>query len=80
MKKVIGILGVAVFSMAMFFSASKTNATSNNDVSLITMFSLNSANAEDCNNNPSINNGDCEMAVNGEDWYCMNSWFWHDCY
>lgn len=45
MKKIIGILGIAVFSMAMFFSTNAMNSI-NGDLDLENLASLNTANAE----------------------------------
>jgi len=43
MKKILGVLGVAVIAVAMFFSA---NANTSSDLDLASLISLNSANAE----------------------------------
>ena len=43
MKKIIGILGVAVIAATMFFSA---NVMSTNDTGLASVIALNTANAE----------------------------------
>lgn len=45
MKKIVGVLGVAVFAAVMFFSANNVNSASS-DTSLASLLSLNSANAE----------------------------------
>lgn len=45
MKKIIGILGVAVFSMVMFVNTNTTNY-SNGDFDLAKLIAINTANAE----------------------------------
>lgn len=45
MKKLIGILGVVVIAMAMFFSANPINS-SNIDLNLADLITMNTANAE----------------------------------
>lgn len=45
MKKTIGILGVVALVLAMFFSTSNLN-TNNNDLTLVDLLTMNSANAE----------------------------------
>jgi hypothetical protein len=45
MKKIIGILGVAVIAVAMFFSSNAVNS-SMGDLNLASLISLNNANAE----------------------------------
>ncbi len=54
MKKLIGVLGVALIAMALFLS---TNTINTNDVDLASLMSMNTANAEceglnDCLRNP----------------------------
>ena len=51
MKKAIGILGVIVFTVAMFFNTN-TISGSNSDTSLVSLMTLNSANAESCQEEP----------------------------
>jgi hypothetical protein len=46
MKKTIGVLGVAVIAVTMFFSANVENG-STSDTSLASLLGMNSANAED---------------------------------
>lgn len=49
MKKLIGIIGTAVIAMAMLFSANSINS-SNGDLDLASLLSVNTANAEEgCN-------------------------------
>ena len=66
MKKIIGILGVAVFAMAMFFS---TNATSSSDgnLNLASLITLNTANAESC-----IGANFRVISIPGG-WHCQNN-------
>jgi hypothetical protein len=45
MKKLIGILGVAVIAMAMFFSTNSLN-NSSGDLDLASLLNMNTANAE----------------------------------
>ncbi len=45
MKKIIGILGVFVIAMAMFFNTSAMNS-SNGDLDLASLLNMNTANAE----------------------------------
>lgn len=45
MKKIIGILGVAVIAATMFFSANAVNGSAN-DTSLAGLIAMNTANAE----------------------------------
>ncbi len=45
MKKLIGIVGVAVIAMAMFFSTSALNSSSG-DLDLASLLNINTANAE----------------------------------
>ena len=45
MKKIIGILGVAVIAMAMFFSTNNLNS-SNEDLELASLIAIDTANAE----------------------------------
>lgn len=63
MKKLTGILGVAVFAMAMFFSINTMNSA-NGDLDLASLLTINKANAEDgCN--------DCEyFCVDADDQSC----------
>ena len=51
MKKLIGILGVAVLAATMFFSANNV-AGSNSDASLASLVGMNSANAEELPGGP----------------------------
>ena len=63
MKKIIGILGVAVFSMAMFFNVNTLNSSAG-DLDLASLISLNTANAEDgggCAMTQSCNGGMCSV-------------------
>lgn len=46
MKKLIGILGVAVIAMAMFLNTNNMNS-SNGDLDLANLLTMNTANAED---------------------------------
>jgi hypothetical protein len=54
MKKLIGILGVAVIAMAMFFNTNTMNG-SNNSFDLASLLTISSANAE-CDNCPGGSN------------------------
>ena len=66
MKKIIGILGIAVIAAAMFFSTNNVNGSSS-DTSLASLMSLNSANAE---------------VITGEaacHYYCINA-YGYTCY
>lgn len=45
MKKITGILGIAVFAMAMFFNTNALN-NSNEDLNLTSLITTNQANAE----------------------------------
>lgn len=66
MKKIIGILGVAVIAATMFFSANNVNGSSS-DASLASLVGMNSANAE---------------VVTGEagcHYYCINA-YGYNCY
>jgi hypothetical protein len=57
MKKIIGILGVAIIAVAMFFSANGVN-TSSADTSLASLMTINAANAE-CR--PHMPDADCPI-------------------
>lgn len=46
MKKIIGVLGITVIAMAMFFNTNVINS-SNRDSNLVSLISMNTANAED---------------------------------
>ena len=46
MKKIIGVLGIAVFAMAMFFNTSNAINSSNSDLDLASLITLNTADAE----------------------------------
>ena len=46
MKKILGILGIVAFSMALFFNT--TSAKDIGDMTFSSLTTLNSANAEDC--------------------------------
>ena len=69
MKKIIGILGVVVIAVAMFFSTNAMN-NSNGNFDLASLLALNTANAE-CNSCPGGINI-CRIAVDcgtGSSWY-----------
>lgn len=57
MKKIIGVLSVAVFSMALFFNTANANS-SNGDFDLISLINMNEANAECVEGTP---NTSCPM-------------------
>lgn len=67
MKKILGILGVAVIVAAMFLNTNAVNGSSS-DTSLANLLTLNSANAE-CipNDNPEFNTGRCSFGYG----YCF---------
>jgi hypothetical protein len=46
MKKIIGIIGVVVIAMTMFFNTNSVNGNTNEGVELASFFKLNTANAE----------------------------------
>lgn len=62
MKKIIGILGVALIVAAMFLNTNAVNG-SGSDTSLANLLTLNSANAEcvPSHYDPSFNRGRCTM-------------------
>ena len=51
MKKLIGIVGIAVIAMAMFFNTNALNS-SNGDFDLASLLNMNSANAECTHGDP----------------------------
>lgn len=77
MKKIIGILGVAMIAAAMFLNTN-TNNTGNN-VDLASLLSINTANAE-CvpGYSPEWNNGRCGLTGNcywmGGQYLQCNAW------
>ena len=75
MKKIIGILGVAVIAATMFFSANANSAIE--DVSLASLIGMNSANAEsdrECSGCISSANSKCTVYLSSTLWvYCTNS-------
>ena len=68
MKKIIGILGIVVIAATMFFSANEVNG-SNSDISLTSLMTLNSANAE-CvvSTIPQLNTGRCSALTGNCYW------------
>jgi hypothetical protein len=77
MKKIIGILGVAVIAVAMFFSTNNVNG-STVDSSLANLLTLNSANAE-CTNTPGANRGRCLQNVGSVSYSCVYTSTTADC-
>jgi len=69
MKKLIGMVGVAVIAMAMFFSMNNNMDGFNSDADLASIMAINIANAEgsgnDCTKEPNY-------ACNGHDYVIIN--------
>ena len=67
MKKIIGIIGVIAFAMAIFFNTNTTN-TSTENVDLASLITIQDANAECFDKGWPLNNGKCTY---------FNKCFWH---
>ncbi len=80
MKKIIGILGVAVIAATMFFNTNLKN-TSGTDLNLASLMTMNEAYAgtEGCVTNPDKNKGDCVKNVSGTAYNCVTS-VWSNCF
>lgn len=62
MKKIIGVLGIAVFAMVMFFNTDSLN-NSNADLDLSSLMAINKANAEETEWFADEEEQECEMLV-----------------
>lgn len=78
MKKLIGILGVAVIAMAMFFN---TNTTNNENLDLASLLAISTANAEVTATIDDCDAADPEDVCHGNGHWvgCDDSWFWDTC-
>lgn len=63
MKKIIGILGVAVIAAMMFFTANTVNG-SNSNIDLTSLMEMNTANAECDGSKDWLNSGGCSFFGN----------------
>ncbi|WP_026712494.1 hypothetical protein [Flavobacterium daejeonense] len=81
MKKIIGVLGVAVIAATMFFSANNANGF-NSDTSLASLITMNEAHAgaEGCQTNPEKDKGDCVKNISGTSWNCVTSSLYSNCF
>jgi hypothetical protein len=82
MKKTIGVIGVCVFALTMFFNVNPDNNNNNNgDLELSTLLAMNTANAEQIVVITDCDASDPEDTCSYNNNYpgCDNSWFWDDC-